>query len=271
MHAYGVKIKKTFAIQHNYGIFDTSELEKLRNIMKLVILDSITTDRNHLIVFLERYFQKRLIDFSLHEYSLHKNMFEHENFQSEKLPCCFINLSETDQNGLEIGLKIRQMNQDSIIFFTSNSPQYAAEAYRMQADGYFLKPIRNKELEASLDKSLKNINFIYKKIQIRSEYMTMNIPLKDIIYIEVFNKTCIIYTKQKTITCSISLSELEERLKKEGFLRCHKSYLVNMHFIKEYNDSGFFLTNKQFIPISKRERLKHRETHLNWLLKSMHD
>lgn len=101
--------------------------------------------------------------------------------------------------------------------------------------------------------------------------MTMNIPLKDIIYIEVFNKTCIIYTKQKTITSSISLSELEEKLKKEGFLRCHKSYLVNMHFIKEYNDSGFFLTNKQFIPISKRERLKHRETHLNWLLKSMHD
>ncbi|WP_349668099.1 LytTR family transcriptional regulator DNA-binding domain-containing protein [Lacrimispora sp.] len=239
--------------------------------MKLVILDSITTDRNLLIISLERYFRKRLIDFSLHEYSFHKNMFDCVNFQCEKLPCCFINLSETEQNGLEVGHKIREMNQNSIIFFTSNSTRHAAEAYRMQADGYFLKPIRTKELEASLDKSLKNINFVYKKIQIRSDYMTMNIPLKDIIYIEVFNKTCIIYTKQKTITSSISLSELEEKLKKEGFLRCHKSYLVNMHFIKEYNDSGFFLTNKQFIPISKRERLKHRETHLNWLLKSMHD
>jgi len=239
--------------------------------MKLVILDSITTDRNNLIIFLERYFQKRLIDFSLHEYSFHKTMFERVNFKSEKLPCCFINLSESEQNGFEIGLKIREMNQDSIIFFTSNSTKHAAEAYQMQADGYFLKPIRNNELEASLDKSLKNINFIYKKIQIRSEYMTMNIPLKDIIYIEVFNKTCIIYTKQKTITSSISLSELEDRLKKEGFLRCHKSYLVNMQYIEEYNNFGFFLTNKQFIPISKRERLKHRETHLNWLMKSIPD
>ncbi|NNJ28554.1 LytR/AlgR family response regulator transcription factor [Lacrimispora defluvii] len=239
--------------------------------MKLVILDSITTDRNNLIVFLERYFRKRLIDFSLHEYSFHKTMFERVNFQSEKLPCCFIDLTESEQNGLETGLKIREMNQDSIIFFTSNSTKHAAEAFKMQADGYFLKPIRNNELIASLDKSLKNINFIYKKIQIRSEYMTMNIPLKDIIYIEVFNKTCIIYTKQKTITSSISLSELEERLKKEGFLRCHKSYLVNMLFIEEYNNFGFFLTNKQFIPISKRECLKHRETHLNWLWKTIPD
>ena len=236
--------------------------------MKLVILDSITTDRNQLIVFLERYFQNRLINFSLREFSYHQKMFERVNFQSEKLPCCFINLSESEQNGLEIGLKIREINQDSIIFFTSNSPRYAAEAYKMQADGYFLKPVQTKELEASLDKSLKNINFIYKKIQIRSDYMTMNIPLKDIIYIEVFNKTCIIYTRQKTITSLISLSELEERLKKEGFIRCHKSYLVNMNFIEEYNNSGFFLTTKQFIPISKRERLKHRETHLNWLWKT---
>ena len=236
--------------------------------MKLVILDSNTTDRNQLIVSLERYFQNRLINFSLHEFSFHQKMFERVNFQCEKLPCCFINLSESEQNGLEIGLKIRKMNRDSIIFFTSTSPQYAAEAFRMQADGYFLKPVQTKELEASLDKSLKNINFIYKKIQIRSEYMTMNIPLKDIIYIEVFNKTCIIYTKQKTITSSISLSELESKLEKEGFLRCHKSYLVNMNFIGEYNNFGFFLTTKQFIPISKRERLKHRETHLNWLWKT---
>ena len=239
--------------------------------MKLVILDSITTDRNHLMVSLERYFQNRLINFSLSEFSFYQKMFERVNFQSEKLPCCFINLSESEQNGLEIGLKIREMNQDSIIFFTSNSPRYAAEAYKMQADGYFLKPVQTKELEASLDKSLKNINSIYKKIQIRSDYMTMNIPLKEIIYIEVFNKTCIIYTRQKTITSSISLSELEEKLKKEGFIRCHKSYLVNMNFIEEYSNFGFFLKTKQFIPISKRERLKHRETHLNWLWKTLPD
>lgn len=236
--------------------------------MQLVILDSITTDRNHLIHSLENYFHKRLIDFSLQEYSSQKDMFGCLNFHCEKLPCCFINLSETEQIGLDVGLKIRKMNQDSIIFFTSNSCHHAAEAYRMQADGYLLKPIVTEELEASLDKCFKNINFIYKKIRIRSDYMTMNIPLKDILFIEVFNKTCVIHTKQKAVTSSVPLSELEEKLNKEGFLRCHKSFLVNMHYIEKHSNSGFFLSNKQFIPISKRESLKHRETHLNWLWKS---
>ena len=233
--------------------------------MQLVILDSISSDRNHLIQSLERYFKKRLIDFSLQVCSSHKELFECVNFQSEKLPCCFIDLSETEQIGLEAGHKIRKINKDSFIFFTSNSCYYAAEAYKMQADGYLLKPIVTEELESTLNKCLKNLDFIYKQIRIHSKYMTINIPLKDIIYIEVFNKTCFIHTKQKTVTSSVSLSELEEELKNEGFLRCHKSYLVNMHYIETYHDFGFSLTNKQCIPISKRESLKHRETHLNWL------
>lgn len=236
--------------------------------MQLVILDSITTDRNHLIFLLDRYFHKRQIDFSLQEYISEKELFKHVDFQCERLPCCFIDLSESEQLGLEAGQKIRKMNQDSIIFFTARSFHHAAEAYRMQADGYLQKPIVKEELEAAFDKCLKNMHFIYKKIRIRSEYMTMNIPLKDIIYIEVFNKTCIIHTIKKNITSSIPLSELEKKLEKEGFLRCHKSYLVNMHYIEKYSKSGFYLSNKQIIPISKRESLKHRETHLNWLWKS---
>ena len=192
--------------------------------MQLVILDSISTDRNHLIQSLERYFKKRLIDFSLQECSSHKELFECVNFQSEKTSLFVSSIyQKRNKSDWKLVIKIRKINKDSFIFFTSNSCYYAAEAYKMQADGYLLKPIVTEELESSLNKCLKNLDFIYKKIRIHSKYMTMNIPLKDIIYIEVFNKTCFIHTKQKkTVTSSVSLSELEEELKNEGFLRCHK-------------------------------------------------
>lgn len=235
--------------------------------MKLVILESDSYDRNLLIYLLEQYLYKKQIHFSLQEFSNEKDMFDNVKFQCEQLLCCLINLSENEYDGLLVGQRIRKLNQDSIILFTSSCGCQAVLAYQMLAEGYLLKPVVKKQLEDTLDKCFSNLNYIYKKINIRSEYMNMNIQLKNIMYIEVFNKTCVIHTKKKSITSCIPLVELEKQLKKEGFLRCHKSYLVNMRYIETGGKSGFYLYNKQFIPISRRESLKHREAHLNWLCK----
>lgn len=235
--------------------------------MKLVILESNAYDRNLLIYLLDQYLHKKLIHYTLQEFSNEKDMFETVKFQCEQLPCCLIHLSETEYDGFLVAQKIRKLNPNSIIVFTSSCGCHAIHAYQMLAEGYLLKPVVKKQLEETLDKCLDHLNYIYKKIRVRSEYMNMNIPLKNIMYIEVFNKTCVIHTREKSITSCIPLVELEKQLKKEGFLRCHKSYLVNMRYIETCGKSGFYLYNKQFIPISRRESLKHRETHLNWLWK----
>lgn len=235
--------------------------------MKLVILESNEDDRNFLIHLLEHYLHKKLIHYTLQEFSNEKDMFETVKFQSEQLPCCLIHLSETEYDGFLVAKKIRKLNPDSIIIFTSSFGSHAILAYQMLAEGYLLKPVVKKQIEDTLDKCLNHLNYIYKKIRVRSEYMNMNIPLKNIMYIEVFNKTCVIHTIEKSVTSCIPLVELEKQLTNEGFLRCHKSYLVNMRYIETYAKSGFYLHNKQFIPISRRESLKHRETHLNWLWK----
>lgn len=233
--------------------------------MQLAVIDSIKEQRIGLINFVEYYLRSRQITFTIHEFDTAHDYLQENQRQTTPFSINFINVTDTEQVGLDTGRMIRQLHNHSIIIFTTDSPKYASEAFRMQADGYLLRPLQYEELEATLDKCIRNLDFNYKKILIRSEYVPMNIPLKDILYIEVFNKTCIIHTTRKEITSTMPLIDFERKLKQDGFLRCHKSYLINMRHIITDSKLGFQLTNKAQIPISKREHLKLREEYHNWM------
>ena len=48
----------------------------------------------------------------------------------------------------------------------------------------------------------------------------------------------------------IKLDEVSEKLK-TGFIRCHKSYLVNLDYVKDVTDSDIVLKSGELIPISR--------------------
>jgi DNA-binding LytR/AlgR family response regulator len=233
--------------------------------MQLAVIDPKREQRKNLIDFIESYFRQRQLTLTIHEFETENDYLEEIKNHSIPFSIYFISISENELSGLDIGRKIRQLHSRRIIIFTTSSPVHASEAFRMQADGYLLMPLQYEDLEATLDKCIRNIDFNYKKIPIRSEYVPMNIPLKDILYIEVYNKTCIIHTNKREITSTMPLIEFERKLKHEGFLRCHKSYLVNMRYIATDSKSDFLLTNEIAIPISKRENLKLREEYHDWI------
>ncbi|UZW14456.1 LytTR family transcriptional regulator DNA-binding domain-containing protein [Clostridium pasteurianum] len=80
----------------------------------------------------------------------------------------------------------------------------------------------------------------------------------EITYIESLNGTTYINVEDKKFPCTMSLTELENKLKELGFFRCHRSYLVNLQRVREvinWTRNSFSLTlddnNKNSIPLSK--------------------
>ena len=60
------------------------------------------------------------------------------------------------------------------------------------------------------------------------------------------------------------MAELEEQLALAGFLRVHKSYLVNMRYIEKLNYNGVLLVNKEELPISQKRYSEIKALHLQW-------
>ena len=143
-------------------------------------------------------------------------------------------------NGMDIARKIRALGADTVIIFVTNFIEYAPAGYEVRAFRYILKRDLNADLKAILPLALKQLNQETLPIQVNGEII--KVPLDDILYLEVQQHNVTVVTrkvmpdrKQKKYNFYASLSDLEERLEPLGFLRIHKSYLVNMKHLKKFN------------------------------------
>lgn len=93
-------------------------------------------------------------------------------------------------------------------------------------------------------------------ITIKSEDGWIPIPFSDVKFLRVKNQKTYVYGKRHIGTHKNSLLDFEHILPKEKFIRCHRSYIVNIHYIKEiYPDthSTFILMmdGGEMIPVSQ--------------------
>ncbi|MEG2419031.1 MAG: LytTR family DNA-binding domain-containing protein, partial [Eubacterium sp.] len=97
-----------------------------------------------------------------------------------------------------------------------------------------------------------------------SNRLTLDIPIFQILYIEVFNKKSLIHTPEGVFTTYTPLAKLSQDLPSEHFMRCHKSFLVNMEAIISTGKDAFLLKDGTSIPISTRESKRLRELYNDW-------
>ena len=81
------------------------------------------------------------------------------------------------------------------------------------------------------------------------------IRVAEIVYIEVFNNISVVHLKRETVSSRISLKNLLMELTKTEadaeFLRCHRSYMVNMNWIRALKSDFFLMDTGIPVPISK--------------------
>lgn len=89
---------------------------------------------------------------------------------------------------------------------------------------------------------------------------------KDILYVVAQNDRAYLQTNDERLLTQFTLSELEKRLSRSGFFRCHRAYLVNLQQVKEvtpYTRNSFTLCLKDAsatqIPLSKSAERDLRE------------
>jgi two-component system LytT family response regulator len=187
----------------------------------------------------------------------------------------FLDIQMPKKNGFELFKEIKDINFE-VIFTTAHS-EYAIEAIKRSALDYLLKPINyidllgainryeqknnKKRQEKRLDLLLENIDSgetAHKKIAIATETSFEFVKFNTIIYMEAqSNYTKFHLTTNSIITTSKTLKHFEEILPVDLFFRIHKSFLVNMNFIKRFtkgDEQLIELITGQKLPVSIRKK-----------------
>ena len=160
-------------------------------------------------------------------------------------------------DGIELGEKINQDHFIPFLFLTSYyDDQTLQRAGKTNPAGYIVKPFDDADLIANVKLALfkeKKQVLITDKFFVREKSGLIALEPNDILYAESDNNYANIYTHDHKYVVTHTLKGVEESLGDKGFLRVHKSYLINFRKISRIQEGYVFLGTHK-IPIGRAHK-----------------
>lgn len=146
---------------------------------------------------------------------------------SNKVDVLFLDINlKSKKTGLEIAAHIREKNKNAYIIFTTAHLEYAILAYKYKTFDYLPKPVSLERLEETIVRLFEDINGLPKKY-IRIDNKNTIIDAAEILFIKKDGMRVIFHTNSRDYETYSSFNKIQELLPK-NFIRCHKSYIVNL-------------------------------------------
>lgn len=156
-------------------------------------------------------------------------------------------------SGIETVKEIKKIDNNVPIAFISASTAHTLESYRLSALKYIEKPLNKKDIEDILKLALMNKNNI-PSLRIYINRSEEKIPFSNILYLEQLKRKVSIYLKDGTIIQIYGkLSDLMPQLSEHNFICTHKSFCVNLAFVRHINRElkCFVIENGVNVPIRR--------------------
>lgn len=162
----------------------------------------------------------------------------------------FVDIDLNGEDGLACAKVLTELNPKVKIIFATAHSEYMADAFEIYAFDYLVKPfnmervgrtlerIRSTMQDKSIPDKVTQSEQHKGKILIKGKEQTFLVDVQDILMAERVDGSTNIVTEDEEYRTNVSLSELEERLDKDMFMRCHKSYIVNLSRITRIEPYG---------------------------------
>jgi two-component system LytT family response regulator/two-component system response regulator LytT len=187
----------------------------------------------------------------------------------------FLDIQMPGLNGLEVSKALSSIDPKPFVVFVTAYNEYALNAFDVEAVDYLLKPVsdarllktarRLKELmQSKLAEKIETILIEHgkeagiKRIPVEKNGRIKLLEPKEIVCFFANQGYIVARTQAGDFITNFTLNELEERINQNTFFRCHKSYIVNLDYIKEiipwtYSSYKLIMYNNDEIPVSRQK------------------
>lgn len=178
-----------------------------------------------------------------------------EFFRTEKADLIFLDINMPKLTGFEM---LKSISDPPKVIVTSAHQEFALEGYELDITDYLLKPF-------GLDRFIKAINRLRiiqvqdkdqltedypSKIFLKSDKKHVQLELNDIFYVQALGNYTKVFHSGGMLICPDKISDLEAKLPSPGFIRVHKSYLINRDRI-EFVEGNQIKVAEVMIPIGQ--------------------
>lgn len=161
----------------------------------------------------------------------------YEHIKKENIDLLVADIEMPSLSGFELADIIHSHALNiAVIFVTANSG-YAVHAFELNVHDYIMKPYRKERLIKSIERLMEKTRSaeMTGRLYIKRKNDIHIIQKQDIIFIERSGRSTTIHTKTGSIITYQTLNELEGELRERDFIRSHRSFIINIHYVKNFS------------------------------------
>ena len=135
-------------------------------------------------------------------------------------------------DGMSAAERIRKVDEEVVMIFITNMPQFVMKGYTVDALDYVLKPVSYFSFSQRIQRAVARMRKRTEKYLMVPVHSGMKkLRASQITWVEVQNHDLVYHTLQGDVHSKGALSDVESQLEDAGFFRCSKCSLVNLEYV----------------------------------------
>lgn len=193
-----------------------------------------------------------------------------KSLSNNKYDLVFMDIDMPDLSGIDIASELRKSNQIFDLIFVSAHPHFVFEAIRFTPFRFVRKTQLKTETTEAISSYCTRTQTKFKMISLELQSGdSISEKVNDIIQFFAVRHD-VYYTSKsendaRILSRKYSLSQLEKSTGDLGFIRIHKSYLINYRYIKSINAKSILMTDGSELPISHGKKTEIQERFMELL------
>lgn len=164
----------------------------------------------------------------------------------------FLDIQMDGLNGLKTAKLLRRQGFEGFLVFITVLKEKVFDSFEVEAYDYLLKPVESSRFQNTMDRVLKALGKRFpKKIIVQKENAYQVVSLDQISYCEVSGRKVYLHIKNGDIVDFYCKLEELEQCVDSRFFKCHRSYLVNLDYVKGLKEGLVILSDGGQIPVSR--------------------
>lgn len=193
---------------------------------------------------------------------------------TEKIDFLIIDITlKGSKSGIDLAEKVNEKFNLPFLFLTSHADQQTFDRAKLvQPHAYLLKPFNDRMISMSIELALSNFNSnqfekeeentfqeennteLDKVLYLKKDNTFQKVKLRDIIYLEANSNYTLLHTKEADYVYATVLKKIQEKLSDDLFMRIHRSYIINTHYVTSFENNNVILDERFKLPISKQNK-----------------